>query len=139
MAKRRRDEVMPLSEFPQWKQDRIAEQVASPTPPPKWIDFGLCQLPSRAWHEWYWQRGRPVPDEKQGRPKIPYRVRRAVFERDGDTCQICYGVVPDGDAHLDHIVPWSQGGPDTIDNLRVTHSRCNIKRGAPIAYQVDQT
>lgn len=133
MARRRRqDEVMPLAEFPAWKQREIAELVARPAPPPKWLNFGLCQIPSRAWHEWYWQRGRPAPIDGVSRPAIPLSVRRAVFARDADTCQICFGHVPDGDAHLDHIIPWSRGGPDTIENLRVTHSRCNIKRGAPL-------
>ena len=138
MAKRSAD-VMPLGEFPAAKQQEIAEIVAQPFPPPKWLDFGLFQLPSRAWHEWYWQRGREVPGEGQSRPAIPIDVRREVLARDGDTCQICYGQVPPGDVHLDHIQPWSRGGKHTVKNLRVTHSRCNIKRGAPIAYQVDQT
>lgn len=122
---------MPLSEFPERKQLEIAELVARPKPPPKWMDFGLFQIHSRAWYEWHWQRGR-YPGEGQSRPAIPLYVRREVIDRDGDTCQICFGPVPDGDMHLDHIKPFSRGGPDTVENLRVTHSRCNIKRGAPI-------
>lgn len=128
---------MPLSEFPEWKQDEIADLVAQPAAPEKWLDFGVFRLPSRAWYEWHWQRGR-YPGESKSRPAIPLEVRRAVHDRDGDTCQICFGQVPAGDAHLDHIKPWSRGGLDTVENLRVTHSRCNIKRGAPIEDQDDQ-
>jgi 5-methylcytosine-specific restriction endonuclease McrA len=32
--------------------------------------------------------------------------------------------------HLDHIVSRRYGGTDTLDNVRVTHSTCNLKRGA---------
>lgn len=131
MDRRRREEVMPLAEFPRWKQDEIADLVAQPLPPAKWLNFGLMQMPSRAWYEWHWQRGK-YPGESRSRPAIPLEVRRAVFARDGDTCQICFEQVPEGGAHLDHIKPYSRGGPDTVENLRVTHALCNIKRGAPI-------
>jgi 5-methylcytosine-specific restriction endonuclease McrA len=29
---------------------------------------------------------------------------------------------------LDHIIPISQGGPDTLDNVRPSHARCNMNR-----------
>jgi hypothetical protein len=56
-------------------------------------------------------------------------LRSRVIARDGLICQICGGAVSLGDIHLDHIVPRSKGGPTTYENLRVTHSRCNRKRG----------
>jgi len=31
--------------------------------------------------------------------------------------------------HLDHVVPVSKGGADTIENVRPTHALCNIKKG----------
>lgn len=33
------------------------------------------------------------------------------------------------DFHADHIFPRSAGGPDTIDNLAISHKRCNLKKG----------
>ncbi len=30
--------------------------------------------------------------------------------------------------HLDHLIPLSRGGPDTIDNIRPTHAICNMKK-----------
>jgi hypothetical protein len=56
--------------------------------------------------------------------------RRRIAERDGWVCGICRKPVDRADIwHLDHIVPKSQGGPDTWDNLRLAHARCNISRG----------
>jgi 5-methylcytosine-specific restriction endonuclease McrA len=62
-----------------------------------------------------------------------------VFERDCWVCALCLLPVdqdlkwPDpGSASLDHTVPISKGGAHTIDNLRCTHLRCNIVKGARI-------
>lgn len=32
--------------------------------------------------------------------------------------------------HVDHLVPISKGGNDTIKNVRPSHGLCNVKRGA---------
>jgi len=68
---------------------------------------------------------------------ISDKNRIAVYERDGWTCQIC-GEPVDRDADpksdwypsLDHIVPRSKGGANTLDNLRTAHRWCNCIRGA---------
>lgn len=31
--------------------------------------------------------------------------------------------------HIDHVIPISKGGPDTLENVRPTHGLCNIKKG----------
>jgi len=31
--------------------------------------------------------------------------------------------------HIDHVIPISQGGPDTLSNVRPAHGLCNISRG----------
>ncbi|ALN14370.1 hypothetical protein ASQ49_02765 [Acidipropionibacterium acidipropionici] len=62
--------------------------------------------------------------------------RWAIYARDGWTCQICGLPVPTdaefhvGEASLDHIVPWSRGGSDNPENLRLVHRFCNTVRGA---------
>lgn len=120
----------PLDSFSLEHQERIAAMVADPRPPDPWLDFGLCAIPSRAWFEWYWQRGtRPG----QHRRKIPAHVRRVVTERDGMVCQLCFGEVTLDALQLDHIVPYASGGRETVDNLRVAHASCNARRGAPLA------
>ena len=60
------------------------------------------------------------------RPAIPLEVRSAVFERDGRACLQCFATE---DLTLDHIIPWSHGGPDTVENLRVFCRSCNSRRG----------
>ena len=63
---------------------------------------------------------------------IPDTVRYSIYERDGWRCQLCSKKVQRGAAHngkwgpsLDHIVPRSQGGSDSSDNLQLAHRICN--------------
>jgi 5-methylcytosine-specific restriction endonuclease McrA len=111
----------------------IADEILElPRPPKRWITCcnGMVQRESIEWMAWYRHRGRD-PYECR-RPKIGNPLRRAVIGRDGYICQICGAGVAPSDVHLDHIIPFAHGGPTTIDNLRVAHSRCNIKRGVGI-------
>lgn len=63
------------------------------------------------------------------REPIPSYVRAAVWYRDRGKCEMCHPEYPSGDImHLDHIQPWSNGGPDTTDNLRLLCERHNLKR-----------
>lgn len=66
----------------------------------------------------------------RGRPRraIPPEIREFVCARDQWICRICEQDVEEGDAHLDHIIPVHLGGDDGADNLRLTHSRCNLGR-----------
>lgn len=63
------------------------------------------------------------------RRKIPDRLRAFVFERDGYRCSECASTE---DLTLDHIHPWSLGGQDTADNLRILCRPCNSSKGARI-------
>ena len=63
------------------------------------------------------------------------RIR--VFERDGWVCHLCSGSVDQAlgamdeqGPTLDHLIPISQGGPHTFDNLRLAHRSCNTAKGA---------
>lgn len=60
------------------------------------------------------------------RVDIPPELRRAVMDRDGNRCQECGSTV---DLTLDHIIPWSYGGPDSYENLRVLCRPCNSSKG----------
>lgn len=74
-------------------------------------------------------RGERWPLMRLGeRQRIPRIVRRLVYERDGKCCLACGIVLTLAAARLDHIVPWSAGGPDTSDNLRVLCEPCNAGR-----------
>lgn len=63
------------------------------------------------------------------RPYIPAWIRQSVFDRDGWACVECSAT---DDLTLDHIFPWSLGGPDTVDNLRVLCRPCNSRKGAKV-------
>ncbi|MDW8402782.1 MAG: HNH endonuclease [Chloroflexus sp.] len=55
--------------------------------------------------------------------------RRGVFARDRETCQYC-GQQP-GRSHLtmDHVIPRSQGGQTTWDNVVTACRDCNHRKG----------
>ncbi len=72
-----------------------------------------------------------APRASRGRTRyVSQALRVEVIARDGLTCGICGTRVEPSDLHIDHIVPLSAGGPTEATNLRVTHSRCNILKGA---------
>ena len=67
--------------------------------------------------------------------KIPKSIRQRVYDRDNGTCWLCHRAVPvdvppshPDRASMDHVIPRSQGGPHTIDNLRLAHRMCNSLR-----------
>lgn len=60
---------------------------------------------------------------------VPHRAgtaltRRAVFARDGWTCQYCGGTAE----NLDHVVPRSRGGLHTWENVVAACRRCNTRK-----------
>lgn len=63
------------------------------------------------------------------RPSIPDAIRAAVYERDEHACVICGAA---DSLTLDHVIPFSHGGPDTLDNLRAMCRPCNSRRGAAL-------
>lgn len=63
------------------------------------------------------------------------RVLAAVVETYGDTCVHCH--LP-GSRSVEHIVPRSRGGDDSLANTRPAHLVCNQERGVrPMGYQLD--
>jgi 5-methylcytosine-specific restriction endonuclease McrA len=56
------------------------------------------------------------------RDAVPDDVRRFVWKRDGGKCQECGST---GMLQYDHIIPWSLGGADTAENLRLLCADCN--------------
>jgi hypothetical protein len=70
--------------------------------------------------------------------KLPSKVRRAIYERDGGRCQYCGGAVEldtsrDTPAHrhasIDHRQPRSRGGSHGAENLTLACARCNSRKG----------
>lgn len=76
-------------------------------------------------------------DGSKRRPKIAKSVRLRIFESAGYVCQLCQAPTrPDEESNhpryptLDHIAPYSRGGSDDEENLRLACRQCNTLRGA---------
>jgi hypothetical protein len=67
--------------------------------------------------------GRVYPKKE----KIPRRIAKAVFERDGYRCVHCGTWL---DLTVDHITPESKGGALDMDNLQTLCGSCNSRKGA---------
>jgi len=55
--------------------------------------------------------------------------RRNIFARDHNQCQYCGKRFSTSDLSLDHVVPRSQGGGATWENIVCACLSCNIKKG----------
>lgn len=64
--------------------------------------------------------------DPRSREPISKKLRKAVYERDHYRCVECGAT-----AHLslDHIIPWSLGGEDTMENLQTMCRSCNSRKG----------
>jgi len=66
------------------------------------------------------------PRIKCGRSSIPKGRRFDVLNRDNFQCQYCGKSAPEVKLHIDHVVPVSSGGTNSIDNLKTACSECNV-------------
>lgn len=55
--------------------------------------------------------------------------RRNLFARDRNRCQYCGNTFPTSELSIDHVLPRTQGGLDTWDNLVCACVRCNARKG----------
>src|SRR6266513_2606606 len=59
-------------------------------------------------------------------------TRRAVFARDGWTCQYCGSR---SNLTVDHVIPRSKGGPSSWDNIVASCAPCNRRKGNALPWQ----
>ena len=80
-------------------------------------------------------RATKTGNENVTRNVIPRPIQRGVKERDGNACVYCGreegSYIPpetsvDARMHIDHVIPFSQGGSDDIDNLACACNVCNL-------------
>ena len=66
--------------------------------------------------------------DKLPRQRVKFN-RRNLFARDENRCQYCGRKFPMSELSLDHIVPRSQGGPLTWQNVVCACTTCNKRKG----------
>lgn len=67
----------------------------------------------------------PVPKREQW----PKRILVYLYADQNGICPACNMPLPRPDrtrSHVDHVVPWAQGGDNAGANLRLLHARCNL-------------
>jgi len=69
---------------------------------------------------------------------IPREIMLKVVRRDGQICQKCFKHVPDTEIEFDHIIPFSKGGPTTVENLRVLCRDCNREKSNSLSEILDE-
>jgi 5-methylcytosine-specific restriction endonuclease McrA len=62
------------------------------------------------------------------RPKVKFN-RRNIFARDSNRCQYCGKRFATSELSLDHVVPRSQGGPASWENIVCACLTCNVRKG----------
>lgn len=63
---------------------------------------------------------------KRGRVKL---TRESLFQRDQYTCQYCHQSLPSAKLTFDHVIPKSQGGRTTWENIVTACLPCNLRKG----------
>ncbi len=71
-----------------------------------------------------------VPQQPSRGPRDPsMRLKFLVMRRDHFSCRHC-GASPAKDPgvelQIDHVVPWAEGGPTTLENLQTLCTGCNL-------------
>ena len=75
--------------------------------------------------------------------KVPKQTvkfnRRNIFARDHNQCQYCGKKFPTSELSLDHVIPRSQGGGTTWDNIVCACVDCNVRKGGRTPRQANMT
>jgi 5-methylcytosine-specific restriction endonuclease McrA len=75
--------------------------------------------------------------------KVPRQTvkfnRRNIFARDGNQCQYCGQKFSTSELSLDHVIPRSQGGGTTWDNIVCACVECNVRKGGRTPRQANMT
>jgi 5-methylcytosine-specific restriction endonuclease McrA len=78
-----------------------------------------------------------------GYDKVPKQTvkfnRRNLFARDHSQCQYCGKKVPTSELSLDHVVPRSQGGGTSWENIVCACVECNVRKGGRTPRQANMT
>jgi hypothetical protein len=82
----------------------------------------------------------PALTRKDGQREFTPQQRLAIFRRDHGKCQLvlrCGGAkLTWDDWHCDHRLPWSAGGPTTVENGQVACPTCNLAKSNTVSVGV---
>jgi len=67
-----------------------------------------------------------TPKSAKDGPSLTSKQRAKLLARDGDECWFCGRALGD-DITIEHLVPKSKGGGNTLDNYALAHAVCNHK------------
>jgi hypothetical protein len=97
---------------------------------PPTMDRYWIYLETVTGHEWSYEsvaeRFALLRAPSDTREAIGPALRYEVLSRDRSTCKRCGRQAPQVEVHVDHILPWSLGGPTTPENLQVLCAECNL-------------
>jgi hypothetical protein len=65
---------------------------------------------------------------------IPRPILIRVVRRDDSTCQVCGRHLLDNEIQIDHVIPYSKGGPTTESNLHVICGECNNEKSNKVEF-----
>ncbi len=65
--------------------------------------------------------------------------RRNIYARDRNRCQYCGRKFPTSELSIDHVVPRSQGGQASWENVVCACVKCNVKKGGRTPHQANMT
>ena len=84
-----------------------------------------------------YRKTKKQPRGKRYSAAVTYRsiIVDALIKRDGLICGICNKILEGSTFHIDHIIPVALGGPDTLENVQLTHPACNMKQALHIRKQ----
>ncbi|VTS05075.1 HNH endonuclease [Tuwongella immobilis] len=75
--------------------------------------------------------------------KVPRQTikfnRRNIFARDGNQCQYCGKKFPTSELSLDHVIPRSQRGDTSWENIVCACVDCNVRKGGRTPKQAHMT
>jgi 5-methylcytosine-specific restriction endonuclease McrA len=75
--------------------------------------------------------------------KVPRQTvkfnRRNIFARDNNQCQYCGRKFVTSELSLDHVIPRSQGGQTTWENIVCACVDCNVRKGGRTPRQANMT
>ena len=74
-------------------------------------------------------KSQPQQEGKKRSRHIPLSVRFAVLQRDNHQCVSCGKSPPAVTIEVDHIIPFSKGGNNGINNLQTLCFECNRGKG----------